>query len=166
MPGRATTNFMDLPERDLSRFIIEPEMMGTVVIFGATGDLAGRKLIPAIYNLWQAGYLPRRLAVVGAARRAIDETDFRQRMCEALKKHCAPAMATARAAIRSCRTCIPAAAFDEPGLRPSQGTARCPRGGAGAPGNRLYYMAVAPEFFATTWSISGRRCTHGPGCPP
>ena len=47
MPGRATTNFLDLPERDLSRFIIEPEMMGTVVIFGATGDLAGRKLIPA-----------------------------------------------------------------------------------------------------------------------
>ncbi len=169
MPGRATTNFLDLPERDLSRFIIEPEMMGTVVIFGATGDLAGRKLIPAIYNLWQAGYLPRRLAVVGAARRAIDETDFRQRMCEALKKH-------SRTGHGDSESCDPFVSnlyyqqlrFDEPGdyvrLKERLDALEAAQG---APGNRLYYMAVAPEFFATIVEHLGPSgCTHGPGCSP
>src|SRR5438034_800096 len=40
-----------------------------MVIFGATGDLARRKLVPALYNLARAGHLPAELGVVGYARR-------------------------------------------------------------------------------------------------
>ena len=40
----------------------------TVVIFGATGDLTRRKLVPALYNLALDGLLPERFALVGAAR--------------------------------------------------------------------------------------------------
>ena len=69
------------------RYRIAPEAMATIVIFGATGDLAGRKLIPAIYNLWVSGFLPERIAVVGVARRDKTDAQFRQEMCEALKKH-------------------------------------------------------------------------------
>ena len=39
-----------------------------VIIFGASGDLTKRKLIPAILNLQNAGFLPRNMAVVGVAR--------------------------------------------------------------------------------------------------
>jgi glucose-6-phosphate 1-dehydrogenase len=39
-----------------------------VVIFGASGDLSKRKLIPALYQLQNAGYLPDRYAVVGFSR--------------------------------------------------------------------------------------------------
>ena len=47
------------------------------VIFGATGDLAHRKLLPAIYNLGARGLLPNRFAVVGYARREMsDDEDF------------------------------------------------------------------------------------------
>src|ERR1700678_2316466 len=45
-----------------------------VVIFGASGDLTKRKLLPALYHLEQAGNLPENFAVVGAARRRWEET--------------------------------------------------------------------------------------------
>src|ERR1022692_1791214 len=45
-----------------------------VVIFGASGDLTKRKLLPALYHLEQAGNLPDKFAVVGVARRPLEET--------------------------------------------------------------------------------------------
>ena len=48
------------------------------VIFGATGDLAHRKLLPAIYNLGVRGLLPNRFAVVGYARREMSDDDYRE----------------------------------------------------------------------------------------
>src|ERR1700677_2350059 len=45
-----------------------------VVIFGASGDLTKRKLLPALYHLEQAGNLPENFAVVGVARRALEQT--------------------------------------------------------------------------------------------
>ena len=58
----------------------------SVVIFGATGDLTHRKLIPALYNLAADGDLPPGLSVVGFARR--DKTDevFRTELEEAARK--------------------------------------------------------------------------------
>src|ERR1700738_2691314 len=45
-----------------------------VVIFGASGDLTKRKLLPALYHLEQAGLLPKDFAVVGVARRPLENT--------------------------------------------------------------------------------------------
>src|ERR1700748_980430 len=45
-----------------------------VVIFGASGDLTKRKLLPALFHLQQAGLLPQQFAVVGVARRDLSET--------------------------------------------------------------------------------------------
>src|SRR6266849_5407512 len=45
-----------------------------VVVFGASGDLTKRKLLPAIFHLKQAGLLPEEFAVVGVARRDLSET--------------------------------------------------------------------------------------------
>src|SRR5207237_8123728 len=58
----------------------------SLVIFGATGDLTHRKLIPALYNLAADGDLPQGLDVIGFARR--DKTDevFRKELEEAAKK--------------------------------------------------------------------------------
>ena len=57
-----------------------------VVIFGATGDLTHRKLVPALYNLAADGALPPAVSVVGFARR--DKTDeiFRKELEEAARK--------------------------------------------------------------------------------
>ena len=57
-----------------------------VVIFGATGDLTSRKLIPALYNILKAGQLPSQFACVGFARRDKTDQQFRQEMHEAVNK--------------------------------------------------------------------------------
>src|SRR5258708_15906946 len=64
-----------------------PPQPCSLVIFGATGDLTHRKLVPALYNLAADGDLPPGLAVVGSARR--DKTDevFRQELSEAAHKY-------------------------------------------------------------------------------
>ena len=45
-----------------------------VVVFGASGDLTKRKLLPALFDLEQAGLLPEEFAVVGVPRRGLSET--------------------------------------------------------------------------------------------
>src|SRR4030081_2281442 len=59
----------------------------SIVIFGATGDLTHRKLVPALYNLAADGDLPPGLSLVGFARR--DQTDevFRKKLEEAARKY-------------------------------------------------------------------------------
>ncbi|HUA11016.1 MAG TPA: glucose-6-phosphate dehydrogenase [Solirubrobacteraceae bacterium] len=65
----------------LERLPIDPT---TLVIFGATGDLARRKLLPAIYNLAHDGVLPQRFNLVGVARRELSDDEFRAICTEAI----------------------------------------------------------------------------------
>lgn len=58
-----------------------------LVIFGATGDLTARKLLPALYNLAREGLLPTHFACVGFARRDKTHEDFRNEMLEGIKKY-------------------------------------------------------------------------------
>jgi glucose-6-phosphate 1-dehydrogenase len=58
----------------------------TIVIFGATGDLTHRKLIPAVYNLAADGELPPATTVVGFARREKSDDEFRSELEETTKK--------------------------------------------------------------------------------
>ncbi|MEQ8471288.1 MAG: glucose-6-phosphate dehydrogenase [Marinoscillum sp.] len=51
-----------------------------LVIFGASGDLTARKLIPAIYNLYKKNYLPEKYAIVGVGRTPYDDEDFRRKV--------------------------------------------------------------------------------------
>src|SRR6202011_1077058 len=62
-----------------------------MVIFGAAGDLTGRKLIPALYNLARAGLLSREFAVVGVARSQMSNDDFRKKVAQHVKEFCSEA---------------------------------------------------------------------------
>src|SRR4030088_2472077 len=62
-----------------------------MVIFGAAGDLTGRKLIPALYNLARAGLLSREFAVVGVARSQMSNDDFRKKVAQHVKEFCTDA---------------------------------------------------------------------------
>src|SRR6202048_4129694 len=57
-----------------------------MVIFGASGDLTRRKLIPALYNLAKNELLSREFAVVGVARSQMSVEDFRQKVSEDIKQ--------------------------------------------------------------------------------
>ncbi|MFC2112711.1 glucose-6-phosphate dehydrogenase [Bacteroidota bacterium] len=58
-----------------------------ITIFGASGDLTRRKLIPALYNLFLQNLLPDRFAVLGAGRKPLTDETFREQMSTALKSH-------------------------------------------------------------------------------
>src|SRR6478672_5911973 len=58
----------------------------TLVIFGATGDLARRKLLPALYNLAHDGALPGRFHLVGVSRKAKAHEDYRAECEEAIRQ--------------------------------------------------------------------------------
>lgn len=57
-----------------------------MVIFGASGDLTKRKLIPALYNLAKSQLLSRRFAIVGLARKEMSTEDFRKKVSQDLKE--------------------------------------------------------------------------------
>src|SRR5215213_8384763 len=54
--------------------------MTTIVIFGATGDLTARKLVPSLYRLDRKGRLPGDVRVVGVARTRLSDDGFRERL--------------------------------------------------------------------------------------
>jgi glucose-6-phosphate 1-dehydrogenase len=58
---------------------------GVIVIFGASGDLTRRKLLPAIYNLAESGLMPDEFAILGVARPEIDRAAYRQQMREQVR---------------------------------------------------------------------------------
>jgi len=67
----------------LERLPVAPTAL---VIFGATGDLARRKLLPALYNLAHEGALPEHFHLVGVARRERDHEDYRLECEQAIRR--------------------------------------------------------------------------------
>ena len=63
------------------------ERISTLVMFGATGDLARRMLLPSLYGLDSDGLVPSDLRIIGTARTDLDDAAFRERAEEALKEH-------------------------------------------------------------------------------
>lgn len=72
-----------LTEPGLSSRFLDPCIL---VIFGATGDLTARKLLPALYNLAREGQLPSQFAVVGFARRAKTDHEFREEIRQSIEQ--------------------------------------------------------------------------------
>ena len=68
----------------LERLPVHPT---TLVIFGATGDLAQRKLLPALYNLAHEGALPERFNLIGVSRSDESDDNYRTLAREAIERH-------------------------------------------------------------------------------
>src|SRR5205823_10236321 len=58
-----------------------------IVIFGASGDLTHRKLIPALFDLFQAGLLSKHSAVIGFSRSQLSDDDFRRTARDGLEHY-------------------------------------------------------------------------------
>ena len=58
----------------------------TIVIFGASGDLTRRKLVPALFSLFEQGKMPRPFSIVGCSRTNMDDEQFRNRLYKQYKK--------------------------------------------------------------------------------
>src|SRR5215469_13106793 len=55
-----------------------------IVMFGATGDLARRKLLPGLFHLAAAGLMPNRYEIIGSSRRTMTDSQFREHTREAI----------------------------------------------------------------------------------
>ena len=120
------------------------------VIFGASGDLTRRKLLPAIYNLAESGHLPASFAIVGVARDAMDDAAFRTLMRErVLHAEGEPLEADKWNPIEQ-RLHYLHGEFDDGALyqQLAQTLAHL-QAEHGLPPNYLFYFAIPPEMFGT-----------------
>ena len=120
-----------------------------LVIFGATGDLTRRKLIPSIYNLRCHGLLPERFGVVGVRRRPGDDEAFREEMARALVEFSTGA--AARGVAEEFRGLLHAVSGDLEKVETYHRLAeRLEELSSlhGTGGNVLFYLATPPEAFA------------------
>jgi glucose-6-phosphate 1-dehydrogenase len=127
------------------------------VIFGATGDLAHRLVIPALYNLAATGLLPDRFCIVGIARKAMSNDALRDSLMKGLRKFATRPVDDAIAKhLLECLTCIVAnpsepTSFDS--LREQLERLEATRKTGG---NRLFYLATPPDAFAPISRELGR----------
>jgi glucose-6-phosphate 1-dehydrogenase len=129
----------------LERLPVHPT---TLVIFGATGDLAHRKLLPALYNLAHEGALPERFELVGVSRRDRPDEDFRAAARESIEKFSRrkPDPDVLEGLLADARY-VPGS-FDDDGVYKELGRTLAEFDEhAGSPLDRIFYLSTAPEFF-------------------
>jgi glucose-6-phosphate 1-dehydrogenase len=129
----------------LERLPVHPT---TLVIFGATGDLAHRKLLPALYNLAHEGALPERFELIGVARRDQPHEDFRRMARESIERfsRTKPDPAVLDGLLKDAHY-VPGT-FDDDNVYTEIGKQlRKLDERAGYELNRVFYLSTAPEFF-------------------
>jgi glucose-6-phosphate 1-dehydrogenase len=119
-----------------------------MVIFGASGDLTRRKLLPAIYNLLESGHLPETFAIVGVARPSQDEAAFRAGMREHIATAEGAAVDPRKWAHLESRLYYLSGEFNDDGLYRRLGeTLESVERRHSVPPNHLFYLAVPPDMF-------------------
>src|SRR6202022_3164649 len=122
-----------------------------MVIFGASGDLTARKLVPALYTLALNRYLPSGFSVIGVADSAISEGDVKALRADSVQKF-SRTQPVDRAVWQSLAEGISYVRmpFDDNGDGYARLAAELDRldRERGTNGNRVFYLATAPQFFS------------------
>ena len=129
----------------LERLPVHPTAL---VIFGATGDLAHRKLLPALYNLAHEGALPERFELIGVSRRDRPDADFRADARASIEKFSRrkPDPNVLEALLANARY-VPGSFDDDAVYSELDQTLSEFDQQAGHPLDRVFYLSTAPEFF-------------------
>jgi glucose-6-phosphate 1-dehydrogenase len=130
----------------LERLPVHPT---TLVIFGATGDLAHRKLLPAIYNLAHEGALPESFNLIGVSRSEMSDDEYRKVAREAIQEHSRrkPDEQVLSKLLEHVR--YVSGTFDvDPVFERLKDELGKFDEDAGIAFNRIFYLATAPHFFA------------------
>jgi glucose-6-phosphate 1-dehydrogenase len=129
-----------------------------LVLFGATGDLAHRKVIPAMYHLWRTNLLPHEFVLLAVGRRPYDDESFREEIHKSLEEFSRvlpldeDAWRSFKGRIRYHRC-----DFEDPqGFDLLSSTLDDLDEHEGTRGNRLFYLATQPSQFAEIVGQLGR----------
>jgi glucose-6-phosphate 1-dehydrogenase len=140
----------------LERLPVHPT---TLVIFGASGDLARRKLLPAIYNLAHEGALPERFNLIGVSRGEQTDDEFRDYARQAITEFSRrEADATVLDSLTSRMRYVQGSFDDETMYDRLKVATQEFDSEADIAFNRLYYLSTAPSFFPVIAEALGR---HG-----
>ncbi len=127
-----------------------PEATISLVIFGGAGDLAHRKLLPALYNLHVDGLLPR-IAIVGVGRKNMTDEAYRAFAQDGVTRFSRrPIDAPAWAAFEASLFFVNASIDDQRAFAPLGARLDIIEHEQGLTGDRIYYLAVPPSLFAPT----------------
>jgi glucose-6-phosphate 1-dehydrogenase len=122
----------------------------TLVVFGASGDLARRKLFPALYDLAFEGLLPERYAIIGTGARQLTDGEFRGRARDGVEEFSRHRLDEARWKAFAQRLSYVSAPLDEPpAFRRLRQRLEAVDSDLEAGGRRLFYCATPPSAFPT-----------------
>ena len=119
----------------------------TIVILGATGDLAQRKLVPALFNLRCKGRLPEGLNIVGFARSSHTDDEFRELMWKGVREFGELAVQRDEWAEFASHLHYVGGDVGDPGSFASLKTHIEELEGDASPSNRLFYLSIAPQLY-------------------
>jgi glucose-6-phosphate 1-dehydrogenase len=134
-----------------------------LVIFGASGDLTSKKLLPALYALAVRDLLPENFGVVGAARTTETHDEFRERMKESVKEHARdPFDEETWSKLADGMRYVTLDFADDKGEDELKDVLTSLDEDRGTAGNRVYYFAVPPSAIGTlVEEIAQRRAAEG-----
>jgi glucose-6-phosphate 1-dehydrogenase len=122
----------------------------TLVVFGASGDLARRKLLPALYDLAYEGLLPERYAIVGSGGSRLDDASFRERARGAVEEFSRHRLDEGRWQAFAQGLSYVSAPLDDPdAFGPLRERLVTLDAELGAEGRRLFYCGTPPSAFPT-----------------
>src|ERR671914_1645265 len=129
----------------LERLPVHPT---TLTIFGASGDLSRRKLLPAIYNLAHEGALPERFNLVGVSRRDQSDEDFRSFARESIQEFSRrEADSQVLEGLLERLSYLGFSFDDQTGYTRLGEAIEALDAGSSQPLNRAFYLSTAPEYF-------------------
>ncbi|HKJ11580.1 MAG TPA: glucose-6-phosphate dehydrogenase [Ornithinimicrobium sp.] len=121
----------------------------SMVMFGVTGDLARKKLMPAIYDLANRGLLPPGFSLVGFARRDWEDEDFAAVVHDSVKTHArTPFREEVWRGLAQGFRFVPGAFDDPDAFRLLAQTVRALDDQRGTGGNHAFYLSIPPTWFA------------------
>jgi len=134
--------------RDVDERLPPPSAL---VLFGATGDLAARKLLPAVYDLLADGRLPERFRLLAVVRGGQDEASFRAHAREAIGAHARRELDERLWSALEPRIGVVSGTYGSPELFGAlAGRLDADDREDGERSQRLFYLATSPAFFAET----------------
>ncbi len=134
----------------------------TLIIFGASGDLAARKLVPSLYRLCRKKRLPAHLKIVGVSRTPFNDETFRDKMASAVREFAAADWDEKDWQVFARRLHFAAGdAAKAGGMQALHTWLSQAEGDSG--GHRLYYLSVAPELYPQIVMRLGEAGMSAPG---
>ncbi len=139
---------------------LRPAPSCVMVIFGASGDLTHRKLIPALFDLHKGGLLSKQFSVLGFSRSPLSDDDFRRTAREGIESFSSDGVPDKAWQEFENRLHYMSGQFDNPA---SYQALRDRLTELGGDGNRIFYLATPPELFQViTAQLGDAKLDHRP----